>query len=73
MAAAAAEPISFFIKMLYQSMCICVEIFITATVYVGNSTGILAIPEVLAPVEHATWILVHGKNFLCGKNQTQFS
>uniref|UniRef100_A0A914EM69 Uncharacterized protein n=1 Tax=Acrobeloides nanus TaxID=290746 RepID=A0A914EM69_9BILA len=45
--------------MLYQSMCICVEIFITATVYVGNATGILAIPEMLAPVEHATWILVH--------------
>ena len=58
-------------KMLYQSMCICVEIFITATVYVANSTGILAIPEVLAPVEHATWILVHGIYFLGGKtNQT---
>ena len=59
--------------MLYQSACICVEIFITATVYVGNAMGILPIPEWFVPAEHATWILVHGKNFLCDKNQTQFS
>ena len=49
--------------MLYQSACICVEIFFSATVYVGSAMGILAIPEVLAPAEHGIWILVHG-NFL---------
>uniref|UniRef100_A0A914EAT4 Uncharacterized protein n=1 Tax=Acrobeloides nanus TaxID=290746 RepID=A0A914EAT4_9BILA len=44
--------------MLFQSMAICVELFVVAVVYVGNQ--FYPVPELVVKIEHLTWISVHG-------------
>uniref|UniRef100_A0A914CPC2 Uncharacterized protein n=1 Tax=Acrobeloides nanus TaxID=290746 RepID=A0A914CPC2_9BILA len=45
-------------QMLFQSMAICVELFVVAVVYVGNQ--FYPVPELVVKIEHLTWISVHG-------------
>lgn len=49
-----------FFKMLYQSICICWEIFIVATVYVASAIDLFKPPEWFLPFEHIAWELTHG-------------
>uniref|UniRef100_A0A914E3T7 Uncharacterized protein n=1 Tax=Acrobeloides nanus TaxID=290746 RepID=A0A914E3T7_9BILA len=44
--------------MTLQSMCICIEIFIAAIVYVIMQFW--ALPDSLVIIAHAAWICVHG-------------
>uniref|UniRef100_A0A914CZY3 Uncharacterized protein n=1 Tax=Acrobeloides nanus TaxID=290746 RepID=A0A914CZY3_9BILA len=45
--------------MLYQSMCICWEIFFVATVYVANAIGIFHPPNWFVVFEQLCWVLTH--------------
>uniref|UniRef100_A0A914EBB5 Uncharacterized protein n=1 Tax=Acrobeloides nanus TaxID=290746 RepID=A0A914EBB5_9BILA len=48
--------------MLLQSMAICVEILITAIVYVADALQIIKTPEFVKHIEHLCWIFVHDKD-----------
>uniref|UniRef100_A0A914D7Y4 Uncharacterized protein n=1 Tax=Acrobeloides nanus TaxID=290746 RepID=A0A914D7Y4_9BILA len=45
--------------MLYQSMCICWEIFVVATVYVASTIGIFYPPNWFMVFEQLSWVLTH--------------
>uniref|UniRef100_A0A914DZL3 7TM GPCR serpentine receptor class x (Srx) domain-containing protein n=1 Tax=Acrobeloides nanus TaxID=290746 RepID=A0A914DZL3_9BILA len=45
--------------MLYQSMCICWEIFFVATVYVSNALDILHPPNWFMVFEQLSWVFTH--------------
>src|SRR5690349_6764708 len=59
--------------MLYQSMCICWEIFVVATVYVASAIGIFYPPNWFVVFEQLSWVLTHGNFVLYKQEKSIFS